>query len=58
MPVTTRIEKYRGITLVVRDEWISVILDSHGYEFQGPVTSDEEVKRICRLVIPLLQSLA
>lgn len=59
MPLTGRLEKHRSITLLVDagQQWINVVLDGTGFEFQGPVTDDEDVKRICRVAIPALQAL-
>lgn len=57
MPAQTRIEKHRGFTLVVRDGWLSVILDRTGHELSGPVESDEDVKRIAAVAIPALRQI-
>lgn len=52
-----RIEKYKGATLVVRDDWVSVVWDATGHSFEGPVESEEDLRRVLRIAIDALRSL-
>lgn len=54
--LTGRLEKHKGITLLVdvANGWMSIVRDGTGYQFEGPVKSDEDVRRIAALVIPVL----
>jgi hypothetical protein len=56
--VTDRLEKHKGFTLMVKEEWATVVLDGTGYAVEGPVASDAEVVEFARASIPFLQKLA
>lgn len=55
---TDRLEKYMGVTLVVRDSWITVVWDATGHSVEGPVKDDADVKRIARIAVETLRQLA
>jgi hypothetical protein len=57
--LTGRLEKHKGITLLVdaANNWISVVHDTTGYHFEGPVSDDTDVRFIVATVIPTLQLL-
>lgn len=55
--VTGRIEKHKGITLVVEGEWSTVVHDATGFEVSGPVTNDDEVKHMVRVAIATFKQL-
>ena len=55
---TNRVEKYKGVTLVVRDNWISVVWDKTGHILEGPVSTDEDVRRVARLAVDVLRKVA
>ena len=56
MPATHRIEKYGGATLVVQDDWLTIVWEKTGCEVSGPVSNDDEVKRLTALAIPFLRT--
>lgn len=57
MKAQGRFEKYQGMTLIVQNGWINIVQDSTGFAFEGPVTDDDDVRRVARTVIPVLLTL-
>ena len=57
MSATARVEKHKGVTLVVRDGWITVVWDATGHSVEGPVTDDTDVRRIVRIAIRTLREI-
>lgn len=58
--LTGRIEKHKGITLIVDAsvDWISIVHDETGFVFEGPAMSDTDVRRIARIAINAIKTLA
>jgi hypothetical protein len=58
MPAKPRVEKHRGVTLVVRDDWATVVWDATGHSVEGPTESETEVRRFVSIAIDALRRLA
>lgn len=58
MPATNRCEKYKGFTLVVEDDWFTIVWDATGHEMSGPVSDEADVRIMALLAIPILPLMA
>lgn len=58
MSATSRLEKHKGVTLIVNEGWISVVWDATGHIIEGPVKDDMEVKKVVEIALPTLKKLA
>ena len=58
MAATNRLEKFKGITLVVQQGWATVVHDASGFEVAGPVNTDGATIAFTRIAIPVVQGLA
>lgn len=57
MAATNLVEKHEGYTLVVSGGWLTVVDDKTGYQFAGPVDTDEEVRWLVGAAIRHLHNL-
>jgi hypothetical protein len=57
-PVLNRVEKHKGVTLVVRDHWATVVWDATGHSLEGPVDSEDAVRRVVRVAVRALEEIA
>ena len=58
--LTGRVEKHKGLTLIVDASmaWVSIVHDETGFMFEGPVTSDSDVRRIARVAVNAIKTIA
>ena len=58
MEPRSRVEKHKGVTLVVRDGWATVVWDATGHSMEGPVESEAAVRRFTRIAIDALKQVS
>ena len=57
MRATSRIEKHKGVTLIVAYGWLTVVWDATGHSVEGPVADNAEVKALAKAAVAFLKKL-
>ena len=58
MAAQFRLENYNGVTLVVRDGWITVVWDATGHTMEGPIESDDDVRKFAHIAVDALNQVS